>query len=767
MELKEIIDNAYNTGNNYSEFGKIIDSIKGGDPDELVKAGISNLIIDYLNKIDNVEKENFENYWNEAIKCFELIAELAKTESTRTPIGESGIMMAIAKAHEKFNKISFENQANFKLSSTFIQILRAYANLCFDHEKNRDLIYETHTIDKIVSFLQYTQDLRLVKIACGALCNISMDNEPIQNEICVNGGVGFLRSLIMMSKDSKDENLKDIAYSSFRVVLNLVETECGLQNFVSSGILQLMITLMKQYMSDMSEKINVSSNLQIIEIIINILDTVVENDNVQRVILEEDLLEPLLLFVEFNPAKDVFDEEEDETNFHTLKKSACKSIISVTMNDVCMSVLLNESKKYSRFINWMTDDIDDISSEREEIRSTGAYCIGNLARSDESCIKLVQDYKIMGPILEVLKAKIKYFENGDQPSRDTMKVLHAITGTLKNLCLAVDNRACIGETGLIEMISPLLINIFAQPIHYSCVGIIKNLCGLNELNAVRVMTGKEPDTSRTNHIVENRESIPYTYLITLLARSTSDNDTHVRNEGSRVVVNLVKSCWKRKEESLLLYIINNGGISCLLSLILGVAILQSADSSTIITDNGNNSESESHVRFDQVPTSPQIFPILQNEGILALVLLFSTHESETMNQVKKNEDVLIPQILEIMNSPSIKRRGSNTSYSMRANSLTEAKENSRSQSMTSLTTTSIPNELKNNACLLLNHLCNDDGIKEKFKDEIMNTLASIDDSLAGSSSNIDFVEDENTTYAGIKPDLLRELVTQIKNKLCL
>lgn len=30
------------------------------------------------------------------------------------------------------------------------------------------------------------------------------------------------------------------------------------------------------------------------------------------------------------------------------------------------------------------------------------------------------------------------------------------------------------------------------------------------------------------------------------------------------------------------------------------------------------------VRFDQVPTAPQIFPILQNEGILALILLFNS-----------------------------------------------------------------------------------------------------------------------------------------------
>jgi len=760
MSLKEKIENAYNT-TNYEEFGQLISNAKNEDPDKLLEAGILKLMINYLEKFENVPKDDFEKYWLQAIKCFELIAEMAKTESTRTPIGESGIVAIIAKAHKGYNKACFGNEAVFKLSSsTYIQILRAYANICFDNEKNRDLIFEAHAIEKIVPFLQQTDDLKLVQIACGALCNISMDNEPIQNEICVNGGVGFLRSLIVLSRDSADETYKDIAYASLRVVLNLVETECGLQNFISSGILQLMIILTKQYMYEMKNKINVSQNLQIIEIIINILDTVVENENVQRVILEEDLLEPLLLLIEFVPEKEIFDDEEDETSFHDLKKSTCKSVISVTTNDVCMNSMLNESKQYSRFVNWMIDDLDDCSPEREEIRSTGAYCLGNLARSDESCIKLVQDLKIMDPIMNLLRSKVKLFDQGGQPSRDSMKVLHALVGTLKNLCLAADNRDIIGETGLIELISPLLTNIFAQPIHYLCVGIIKNLCGLCENNAVRFMTGKKPSENSIVTSIENTETIPYNYLLTLISRSTSENDTHVRNEGSRVIVNLVKSLWKKKEEFLLLYIIKNGGISCLLSLIIGVPILKSKDE---MNENENEETEDGRgVRFDQVPTQPQIFPILQNEGILALILLFNNHEKETMELVKKNEEVLVPQILEIIKLPSAKRRGSSSAISLKNNLMD--KDASRS-SLASLNTASVPNELKNNACILLNHLINDDDLKNKYKNDILETLNALDNDISGSNSNIDFVEDENTTYAGIKPDLLRELATQIKNKV--
>lgn len=758
MSLKETIDNAYNV-EAFEEFGEIISKVKNEDPDKLIEAGIMKLIINYLEKFDNVSKGDFEKYWLQAIKCFELIAEMAKTESTRTPIGESGIVNHIARVHKGYNKACFGNEAVFKLStSTYIQILRAYANICFDNEKNRDLIFEAHAIDKIVPFLQQTDDLKLVQIACGALCNISMDNEPIQNEICVNGGVGFLRSLILLSRDSDDETYKNIAHASLRVVLNLVETECGLQNFISSGILQLMITLTKQYMYEMKNKINVSQNLQIIEIIVNILDTVVENENVQRVILEEDLLEPLLLLIEFIPGKDIFDDEEDETSFHDLKKSTCKSVISVTTNDVCMNSMLNESKQYSRFVHWMVDDLDDCSPEKEEIRSTGAYCIGNLARSDESCIKLVQDYKIMDPIMELLRSKVKLFDNGGQPSRETMKVLHALAGTLKNLCLAADNRPIIGETGLIELISPLLTNIFAQPIHYLSVGIIKNLCGICESNAVRFMIGKAPVENSVVNKIDNPETVPYSYLLALIARSTSENDTHVRNEGSRVIVNVVKSLWKKKEEFLLLHILKNSGVSCLLSLILGVPILKSKDD---MNENENDEVDDGRgVRFDQVPTAPQIFPILQNEGILALILLFNVHEKETMEFVKKNESSLVPQILEILKLPTTKRRGSTSAINLKS-SLLDA---SRS-SLTTLNTTTVPNELKNNACLLLNHLCNDVDIKNKYKDEILETLNALDEDIAGSNSNIDFVEDENTTYAGIKPDIIHDLVTQLKNKV--
>jgi len=246
----------------------------------------------------------------------------------------------------------------------------------------------------------------------------------------------------------------------------------------------------------------------------------------------------------------------------------------------------------------------------------------------------------------------------------------------------------------------------------------------------------------------------------LLSRSTSENDTHVRNEGSRVIVNLVKSLWKRKEEYLLLYIINNSGVSCLLSLILGVPILKSKDE---MNENENDiDDSGREVRFDQVPTAPQIFPILQNEGILALILLFNNHEKETLELVKKNETSLVPQILEILKLPTTKRRGSSSAINLKSSTMD--KDASRS-SLASLNTASVPNELKNNACLLLNHLCNDADLKNKYKDEILETLSALDEDIAGSNSNIDFVEDENTTYAGIKPDILHDLVTQLKSKV--
>ncbi len=74
------------------------------------------------------------------------------------------------------------------------------------------------------------------------------------------------------------------------------------------------------------------------------------------------------------------------------------------------------------------------------------------------------------------------------------------------------------------------------------------------------MTGKPPvENSVVSHI-DNPETIPYNNLITLLSRSTSENDTHVRNEGSRVIVNLVKSLWKKKGNNIYINLNNNKNV---------------------------------------------------------------------------------------------------------------------------------------------------------------------------------------------------------------
>jgi len=60
------------------------------------------------------------------------------------------------------------------------------------------------------------------------------------------------------------------------------------------------------------------------------------------------------------------------------------------------------------------------------------------------------------------------------------------------------------------------------------------------------MIGKAPVENSVVNKIDNPETVPYSYLLALIARSTSENDTHVRNEGSRVIVNVVKSLWKKK-----------------------------------------------------------------------------------------------------------------------------------------------------------------------------------------------------------------------------
>jgi hypothetical protein len=218
-----------------------------------------------------------------------------------------------------------------------------------------------------------------------------------------------------------------------------------------------------------------------------------------------NLLETLLDFVDHRPADlltfksqnddgDGEDDENESPDYVTIRKNVSRIVTLVTMNGICLQSIQPKEhdtkqthiqidanmydipKAYpsviSRFQQWMTLGLDpqnDSASssnlslhlrnaiEEDEIRMSGALCMGNLARSDETCHLLLTKYGVGEALLELLELELERLKksgrsagsgNGDEGGsgangpangkemKSCVKVLHAAVGAFKNFSLA-------------------------------------------------------------------------------------------------------------------------------------------------------------------------------------------------------------------------------------------------------------------------------------------------------------------------------------------
>jgi hypothetical protein len=129
--------------------------------------------------------------------------------------------------------------------------------------------------------------------------------------------------------------------------------------------------------------------------------------------------------------------------FDEIRKNMSTLITSVTMHGILliisldsnMSLLIEQSAFVNHLKKWM--NLSD-SRDEEDIRMCAALCVGNLARSDDSCSKLILKYHIESFLIPLLQ-----FEHdktvsmsAENRSKKLLKVIHATAGALKNLSLS-------------------------------------------------------------------------------------------------------------------------------------------------------------------------------------------------------------------------------------------------------------------------------------------------------------------------------------------
>ncbi|KAI9207738.1 armadillo-type protein [Polychytrium aggregatum] len=574
------------------------------------------------------------------------VAEAAKTDAARPVLAKAGLIPALVAASQLSTRHGFDGLT--------VQTFRAFGNLCFDNESNRDAIAATDGIPCIVESLG-SSDPHLVTVACGALWNTSMDHEPVQVQILRANGLGKLIEILKRATSDSDGGYAHLKIQSLRIIHNLAETDEGVAELIKGDDLLLIFKVLKQQHA-ISIDPSVSTEayeeaLEVLETLTTILEAIGEKDDAQRYILAKNCLGYLLDFVDHPSTKRAESEQDkDEAiNYEEIRKAVSRVVTLVTMNDANMTELPQHPDIIGRLKQWLKLGFDkNNADEDDEIRMSGALCIGNLARSDLTCAILVQKYDVCSALIELLYlegSRLKK-EGVKETTKSCVKVLHAVVGALKNLSIAVDNRPIMGSLGTIAATTSLLELDDLKPVQYGCVGILKNLCSSgNNANIIRVLTGSDPLLGQSLRTITSvPPKAPFRQVISLIWRSTNDSESGIRNEGGRMIGNIIRAIHTENALALMKCVVDANCIPPLIQIITGALLTKKVESTIDSLD-----DEERHVHFDALPLETQVYHIVQNEGLVAMILLCDAYPP-ALSIVVQYHSSLLPMTQNILKS---------------------------------------------------------------------------------------------------------------------
>ncbi|KAI9280758.1 armadillo-type protein [Sporodiniella umbellata] len=480
-----------------------------------------------------VDKEK----WDGLANACESLADAARSVPVRTPLGETNIVRDLA---------TLLQRAPYQQTKFQIQALRVLGNLCFDNEDNRKRVKEAGVISTVSPYFK-SPNKDLVRFLCGFYLNSSMDYAPIQIEL---SECGAAKALIELMGSNNEEDISVVSMA-IKILDGLVAEEEARKTISDTFTV-------RRYIKKVSHELKTLDHMDNLQ---NLLDTLLQitldDDNLQNEIVDSGILDSLLNFLENTSVEKDLD-AEDKEKIQEIKKALLKVVIYATSTDSKMDELYNNKEVLSRFIKMMNSPI-------EIVQQCGVYALGNLARSDEHCIELVEKYKLSKCLLDLFQ------------KTENATFQYAILGCLKHLCLPVPNKTIISNDNCICLVAPMLNESkdMLKRNQFLTIGIIKLLCVGNYDNAVKVIN----------------EGV-LSLIVSFIKRV---DDPAAKSEATRVLTNLVKTVWVEK---------NNNTLRS--------KLLEPSTIEPII---------------EMICTSQ--FPILKNDGIMALTLVFSDKENSS------------------------------------------------------------------------------------------------------------------------------------------
>ncbi|CRL08518.1 CLUMA_CG021337, isoform A [Clunio marinus] len=417
------------------------------------------------------------------------IAEVTKSPEQRMKFSSNDVL-------EKLNdllSIAVEKRKQDGLE-LIIQLCRALGNIFYSNDDARNVIFHIDggkvliELFNISSILIENSDDRetFVKVRSGVMSNYLLGNEELSQK-------AIELEIIEKVKSRIEETTEGVEH-----LLPLLSI---LTEQVSDLIFKPEILIL------ISKTLKTSTNSDIVEACLELLLCQAESDEVKLLLAREGLCEHIFKSLES------YKTYHGNVDTKELVKLSCDLIVLILTGDEAMH-FLDKTPLLSYMKTWL--ESDDIY-----LMTTSVLALGNFARTDEHCLRMVE-HDMHFKMIEILK-------KNTSPESD-VRLQHALLSAIRNLVIPKPNKIAVISAGLVETVLPML-DIHQPPVVFKILGTLRMLVDGQDSLALRFLQDEK--------IVER-----------LVDWATKTPDmVGVNSEASRLMAWMVKNSYRTRELS--------------------------------------------------------------------------------------------------------------------------------------------------------------------------------------------------------------------------
>ncbi|KAI0423935.1 armadillo-type protein [Xylaria sp. FL1042] len=340
------------------------------------------------------------------------VGDAARVEASRIPLGESGLL-------EFFCAVVSTQGVR---STLVVQCLRVIGNSSADTDENRARVIASGCLPSIVSLLN---DDSILAFVVPVLFNIAVDYEPAQKAIYQ---AGINPELVSLISGPREDNAAPVMGYIYKL-LGFVATQEPEANLVHPATPFVLLSLANDQPSPIDDAEDFLGQ-------VSVALTYLSQEQFQKAFLETPGSINLILETFLTACEGIDASQEgyadNEAQLKQVQTAFTATLADLSAHSLFASSCPLDGPEVQRLQGW-------ISTPHIPLRSAACLTLGNIARSDEKCIYLVQQRAIHKALVDNLA----------DPSNVDAGLLHSILSFLKNLAIPVENKPILGA-GLLE-----------------------------------------------------------------------------------------------------------------------------------------------------------------------------------------------------------------------------------------------------------------------------------------------------------------------------